>query len=177
MRNSHARPGVTRGVLQALLLVLLSGSSACFSYVSVPVTAVAPNEEVRVTITNDAGARLVKDLGVYTTTLDGEFAAHGDSISVTVPIVREYRGQMLEAANQSLSLGRSEVVDVRKRKFSRSRSALTTVGVVVGFVALAKAIIAIADPNPDPDVPPPPPPPGMTRVSRRPVPLIRIHVP
>jgi len=167
---------VTRGVA-ALLLVVLSGSSACFSYVSVPVTAVAPNEEVRVTITNDAGARLVKELGVYTTTLDGEFAAHGDSVSVTVPIVREYRGQMLEAANQSLFLGRSEVVDVRQRRFSRSRSALTTAGIVVGFVALTKAIIALADPNPDPDVLPPPPPPGMTRVSRRPIPLIRIHVP
>jgi hypothetical protein len=169
---------VTRGVIQAMLLVLLSGSSACFSYVSVPVTAVAPKEEVRVTITNDAGARLAKELGVYTTTLDGEFAAHGDSVSVTVPIVREYRGQMLEGANQSLFLGRSEVVDVRQRKFSRSRSALTTVGVVVGFVAMTKAIIAIADPNPDSDGLPPPPPPGMARVPvRRPVPLIRVHFP
>jgi hypothetical protein len=167
---------MTRGVIQALLLVSLASSNACFSYVAVPMTTVAPKEDVRVLITNDAGARLVKELGIYTTQLDGEFAAHGDSVSVTVPIVREYRGQLLDGANQSLYLGRSEVVEIRQRQFSRSRTVLATVGLAAGFVGLVTSIKAIADPNPDKEEPLPPPPVGA-RVPLRPLVLIRIPIP
>lgn len=162
-------------VIKTLLLVSLSSGSACFTYVAVPMTAVPPREEVRVHITNDAGARLVKSLGVYTVQLDGEFEAHGDSVSVTVPIAREYRGMVLEGSNQSLYLGRSEVVDVRQRKLSRSRTVLAGVGVVAGFVALVKSIEALGDPNPDKEEPPPPPPVG-TRIPLRPLTLIRIPI-
>ena len=163
-------------VVQALLLVAVSSSSACFTYVPVPMTGVTPKEEVRVRITNDAGARLVKSLGIYTTQLDGEFETHGDSVSINVPISREYRGMVLEGSNQSLYLGRSEILDVRHRKFSRSRTVLAGVGVAVGFVALVKSIEAIADPNPDREEPPPPPPVG-TRIPLRPVTLIRVPFP
>src|SRR5262245_65959061 len=102
----------SRWMSQALLLALLAGSSACFTYVPIPLASVAPQEDVRVRITDNAGQRLIKDLGVYTTQLDGEFAAHGDSVSVTVPIVREYRGVALPVTNQSLYLSRSEVVEI-----------------------------------------------------------------
>lgn len=156
-----------------VLLAALLSSGGCFSYVAVPVTAVPAKEDVRVMITNDAGARLVKELGIYTTTLDGEFATHGDSVSVTVPIVREYRGQLLEGANQSLFLARSEVVQVQQRKISKPRTVLAGAASVAVFVALVKSIIAIADPNPDDSQPPPPPPPSGNRVPVR----VRISVP
>ncbi len=163
-------------MITALLLVSVTSSSACFTYVAVPISAVAPQEDVRVVITNDAGARLVKSLGIYTTQLDGELETHGDSVSVTVPINRDYRGQVLEGTNQSLYLGRSEVVEVRQRKFSRSRTLIASAGVAVGFVALVKAIEAISDPNPDKEETPPPPPVG-TRIPLRPITLIRIPIP
>jgi hypothetical protein len=160
----------------ACVFALLAGSSGCFSYAVVPLASVPPKEEVRVHITNDAGARLVKDLGIYTTVLDGAFDAHGDSVSVTVPIVREYRGQVLEGANQALYLGRSEVLEIRQRKFSRSRTILASVGATALFVGLVQSIIAIADPNPDTDGPPPPPPPG-NRIPRRSPFVIRFTLP
>jgi hypothetical protein len=161
---------------EALLLVLVSSSGACFTYVPVPMTAVAPQEDVRIRITNDAGARLIKELGVYTTQLDGEIESHGDSVAITVPIVREYRGMALPVTNQALYLGKSEVVEVRQRKMSRSRTVLAGAGAVAGFVVLVKSIQAIADPNNDKEDPPPPPPVG-TRIPLRSLTLIRIPIP
>lgn len=152
--------------------------SGCFRYAPVPMTSVAPGENVRVRITQDAGVRLVKQLGVFTTQLDGEFAVHGDSVSVTIPIVREYQGMMLEGASQTLYLGKSEVVDVRHREFSRSRTILTSVGSAVLFVALVKSIVAVADPNPGDDNRPPPPPPATgSRIPLRSIPILRIPIP
>jgi hypothetical protein len=160
----------------ALLAVALA-SGGCFRYVAVPLASIPPREEVRVLITNDAGARLVKDLGAYTTVLDGEVASHGDSVSVAVPILREYRGMVLEGAPQLLYLSRPEIIEVRRRQLSRSRTAFTTAAAVVGFVGLVRGIIAIADPNPGSDDPLPPPPAGG-RVMRRQVPtLIRVRIP
>ena len=161
---------------KALLLVLVSSSSACFTYVPVQMTALAPQQDVRVRITDNAGARLIKDLGVYTTQLDGEFEAHGDSVSVTVPIVREYRGLALPATNQSLYLSRSEVVEIRQRRLSTARTVLATAGVVAGFVALVESVQAIFNPSEATEEPPPPPPVGI-RIPLRPLTLIRIPIP
>jgi len=167
-----------RPLLASALFIGALASSGCFKYAPVPLASVPPKEEVRVQVTSEAGARLVKELGTYTTQLEGEVASHGDSVSVTVPIGREYRGQVLETANQVLYLGRSEVIDIRRRELSRTRTALATAGVVTGFVLFVKAIIAIADPNPDPQDPPPPPPPGGgNRVPARLFPLFRISIP
>jgi hypothetical protein len=161
---------------KALLLMLLSSSSACFTYVPVQMTALAPQQDVRVRITDNAGARLIKDLGVYTTQLDGEFEAHGDSVSVTVPIVREYRGLALPATNQSLYLSRSEVVEIRQRRLSTTRTVLATAGVVAGFVALVESVQAIFNPSEATEEPPPPPPVGI-RIPIRALTLIRIPIP
>lgn len=160
------------------LLVGTLMSSGCFTYVPVSLTSVPPREEVRVRITDDAGARLVRDLGTYTTVLEGEVAPQGDSVSITVPIVREYRGTVLESARQVLYLGQPEVVEIRRRQFSRSRTVLTSVGALVAFGGLVGAIIAIADPNPgSEDILPPPPPPGASSAPRRLPFLIQIRIP
>jgi hypothetical protein len=161
---------------QALLLGLLSSSSACFTYVPVPMASLAPQEDVRVRITDNAGARLIKDLGVYTTQLDGEFEAHGDSVSVTVPIIREYRGLALPATNQSLYLSRSEVLEIRQRRLSTTRTVLASAGVVAGFVVLVKSVQAIFNPSEATEELPPPPPVGV-RIPLQPLTLIRIPIP
>jgi hypothetical protein len=166
----------SRWMLQALLLVLLASSSACFTYVPVQMASLAPQEDVRVRITDGAGARLIKDLGVYTTQLDGEFEAHGDSVSVTVPIIREYRGLALPATNQSLYLSRSEVVEIRQRRLSTTRTVLATAGAVAGFVVLVESVQAIFNPSEATEEPPPPPPVGI-RIPLRPLTLIRIPIP
>src|SRR5947207_3323396 len=74
---------------RAVVAVLIAGmaSTACYSYVPVTLGAVGSNEDVRVRVTEEAAARLVKELGTFSTEIDGQFAREGgDSISVGVAI-------------------------------------------------------------------------------------------
>lgn len=164
-----------RGCAVGTLLLAEFGSSACYRYVPVPLAATSPKDEVRVRITENAARRLTAELGAYTTELDGRFSPQGaDSVSVAVPIVREYRGTMLESMTQVLHLARADVLDVRRRELSRARTALTTAGVLVGFGLMVQAVVQLTNPNPGTDerLPPPPPP------ARIPIgPYLRLRIP
>jgi hypothetical protein len=146
---------------RALGLFVAAGLSTggCYRYVPAQLTTVPPREEVRVRVTESAATRLVKEFGTYTTQLQGQFApeAH-DSVSIAVAITRDYRGMALESTRQTLFLGRSEVVEVRRREFSRGRTALATVGALATLGVLVQTVVQLSDPNPGDEVPPPPPP-------------------
>lgn len=137
-------------------------NTACYRYVPISPVAAAPSDEVRIRITEDAAARLSKELGAYVTELDGQFAPQGaDSVSVAIPIERAYHGMTVGTTSQVLYLGRSEVVEVRRRQFDRARTILVSTGAVVGFGLLAAAVVQLVDPNPaSQDHPPPPPAPS-----------------
>jgi hypothetical protein len=148
------------GIETAALLAGALALSGCHRYVAVSPGTVAPDAEVRVRITQEAAGRLAGQLGTYATELDGTLAPQGpDSLTLKVPIVRQYRGVRLDSAVQVLSLGRSDVVDVRRSRFARGRTIVAGAGVLVGFALLAAAIIQLTDPNPGSDGSPPPPPP------------------
>jgi hypothetical protein len=149
------------------LLVAGLASGACYRYVPVPLTAVESKEEVRVRVTEDAAARLSKELGAFSTELDGQFTREGpDSVSVGVAINREYRGTTIGTTTQLLFLGRSEVLEVRKREFSPARTIFLSAGTVVGFGLLAVGVVQLVDPNgPSQDQPSPPPPSPSRRPS------------
>ena len=148
-----------RAVGAAVALGLVSG--ACYRYVAVPLTAVPPAEEVHVRITEAAAKRLVNELGVYTTELEGQVGRdRSDSISVTVAIARAFQGLALEGGRQVLFLGQGEVVGVRRRQLSRQRTVVVTAGTVAGVALLAVAVKQWGDPNSSVVEAPPPPPPG-----------------
>jgi hypothetical protein len=147
--------------LRHVWLVLLGISAGCYRYVPVAPAAARPEEELRVRVTDAAAVRLVRDLGTYTTELDGTFKRESaDSVSVSVSIARDYRGATLENARQALFLAPAEIVELRRREFSRSRTALVAAGSLVGFAALVATVTQLGDPNPPAgdDGPPPPPP-------------------
>jgi hypothetical protein len=176
-RQLRSRRAARGGAVGTLLLVIL-GSSACYRYVPVPLAATSAKDEVRVRITEDAARRLTADLGAYTTELDGRFSPEGaDSVSVAVPIVREYRGTMLESTTQVLYLARADVLDVRRRELSPARTALTTAGVLVGFGLMVRAIVQLTDPNPGSDDRLPPPPPPQSRIPLGHYLRLRIPIP
>jgi anti-sigma factor RsiW len=156
---------VVRGRVAAALLIAGIANAACYTYVPVSLGSIASKNDVRVRVTENAAARLSKDLGAFSTEIDGEFTQQGpDSVSLGVTIDRQYRGTTIGTATQVLFLGRSEVVEVRKREFSRSRTVLLAAGTVVGFGLLAAGITQLVDPNgPSEDQPPPPPPPQLRR--------------
>jgi hypothetical protein len=151
------------------LLALVLANGACYHYVPVSPGTVASDEEVRVRITKSAAARLVDDLGVYSTEIDGKISSRGaDSMAVAVPITRAYHGVTMDSTTQLLMLGKSDVVDVRRSELSRGRTILASAGVLAGFALLVRAIVQITNPNPGTDVtlPPPPPPNGSRAPSR-----------
>lgn len=147
----------------AWLLAAVLANGACYHYVPISPDAAASGEELRVRITKEAAARLAGELGTYSTDLDGKVSLRGtDSLAVAVPIARAYQGVTIDTTAQLLTLGRSEVVDVRRSELSRGRTILTGVAVVAAFALLVGAVHQITNPNPGTDetLPQPPPPNG-----------------
>jgi hypothetical protein len=142
-------------------LSIAVASSACYRQVPVPLASVSKTEEVQVKITEAAAARLVKELGVYTTELEGRVARESsDSVSIAVSINRELGAAALEPGRQILFVGPGEIVVVRRREFSRRRTVLVGAGTLVGVAMAAVAVKQWGDPNTTVIEPPPPPPPS-----------------
>jgi hypothetical protein len=162
MRRSEVR---ARQVTVLALAVAGLASADCYRYAPVSVQAIAPSEAVRLRVTESAAARVAGELGTFSTEVDGQLAPEGaDSLAVSVPIDRSYRGTTVGTTTQTIVLARSEVVDMRRREFSRSRTILASAGAVVGFGALAVGIVQLVDPNGPPDnQTTPPPPPNLRR--------------
>ena len=164
--NIAGTPRACVGKLGALLFCVLSGSG-CYRYVPTQLSQLQPSEDVKVRITESALQRLIKDFSANTTELEGQISAEGpDSVSLSVQIARQYQGITLENVRQTLFLGRTEVVEVRRRELSRSRTALAAGGALAVFVVLVNSVIQQGDPDP-PGEDPPPPPPGIRAVLFR----------
>lgn len=139
----------------------------CYNYVPVDLASVRPAEHVRVEVTEQAAVRLVRDFGAYVRELEGQVGREGsDSVSVTVPVGRDYRGVALEGGRQTLFLGRQEVVGVRRREFSRKRTVAVSVGSLVVFGVVVASVAQWGDPNSEVVEPPPPPPPSGAIIFR-----------
>jgi hypothetical protein len=156
----------SRAVVGLALIGLVNGG--CFAYAPVAFESVKSNEDVRVRVTDDAAARLSKDLGAFATEIDGELAPQRhDSVSITVTIDRAYKGTTIGTTTQQLFVARSEIVEVRRREFSTPRTILLSAGMVAGFGALAAGIAQLVDPNgPSDSQPTAPPPPQLRRPPR-----------
>jgi hypothetical protein len=149
------------------LLIAAAANTACYTYVPVSLGTIQSKEDVRVRVTDAAATRLAKELGAFAVEIDGQIAREGpDSVSVGVSIDKSYRGVTVGTTTQTLFLGRSEVVEIRKRQLSRSRTVLMSAGTVAGFGLLAVGIAQLVDPNGPPDnSTTPPPPPALRRPS------------
>jgi hypothetical protein len=162
-----ARDGFRRGCAAGLVLLAGFLTSGCYRYVPVDLASVRPAEDVRMRVTETAAARVVREFGTYMTELEGQIdRASSDSVALTVPVGRDYRGVSLEGGHQVLFFGTTEVVGLRRREFSRGRTALVSAGTLVAFGLLIAAVAQMDDPNANNDEPPPPPPPGGAVIFR-----------
>jgi hypothetical protein len=135
--------------LTPLLLALLA--PACFRYQAVDLGAVSPQEEVRVLLTDEAAVRLALNYGAINKRLEGQLApAASDSLMLAVWIGRNYVGTSFENARQRLSLGRGEIMEVRRRTFSPARTAIVTAGVIGVIGIIIDRIGFLENPNPLP---------------------------
>lgn len=175
MRRPEVRPGQ---LIRAALAIVGLASAGCYSYVPISLQAAESTEDVRLRVTEDAAARLVKDLGTFTTEVDGRLTSQGrDSVSLGVAIDRTYRGTTVGTTTQTVFLARSEILDMRRREFSRPRTVLASAGVVGGFAILAIGIKQLVDPNgPSDDQPGQPPPAPLRRPAVHRI-AVRIPIP
>ncbi len=154
MRQSHALIPRGRGVRRTLASACLSGwvlVSGCFKYMPVETTAVPPQEEVRVRVTLDAAVRIGPHLGSITESLEGRLTPLGpDSLALAVWIGKDYTGSPFENARQRVSLGRQEIVEVRRRTLSYQRTGVVAAGVLAITALLIDRVIFEPNPNPSP---------------------------
>lgn len=145
--------------IRPCLLVALLACAGCVHYAPVELASVPPNEEVRVSVTDEGAVRLARHLGRITEDVTASVAPRGgDSISVTIWLGKNYPGTQFESVHETIVLPRHEVAALRFRKLSVWRTAAVSAAVLVGFALLTDRIFQIGDPNPprDDEVPPPP---------------------
>lgn len=154
--------------LFASIGTLAAMNGACYRGVPITLEQVRSNEQVDVLVTDAAAARLTKELGAYTSRLQGPVKSErGDSVSVGVLIAREYSGVALESTRLELFLARSEVTAVQRRQLSRTRTTLASVGAVILFGVVVGTVTQLGDPNKPPQTELPPPPPVGNRFGLR----------
>jgi hypothetical protein len=149
MRKSAALNGSSGPRLRHYIPLLACLAAGCFRYSAVPPTAVSPDEDVRVRVTNDAAVRIGTALGSITEQLEGRLTPLGaDSLALSVWVGKDYRGTPFENARQRVSLTVRDLVEVRRRELSVARTGIVAAGFVVLTALLIDRIAFEADPNP-----------------------------
>lgn len=167
-RRTTIRAISSRVWLCASIGTLGALSSGCYRAVPITLDQVRGNEQVDVHVTDAAATRLAKELGAYTSRLQGPIKAErGDSVSVAVLIAREYAGVALEGVRLDLFLARAEVTGVRRRQLSRTRTTLASIGSIVLLGVVVGTVVQLGDPNKPPETELPPPPPVGSRFGLR----------
>jgi hypothetical protein len=139
---------MSRTVVFTLLAAVVC-APGCFKYQLVEAGTVRPQEEVRVLLTDDAALRLASHYGAIARRLDGQLTPAGtDSMLLAVWIGRNYVGTSFENARQNLSLGRREVMEVRRRQLSVSRTAIVSASVLGMLGVVINRIGFLGNPNP-----------------------------
>jgi hypothetical protein len=152
----------------AIVVLLSAGVSAgCFKYVPVATTAVNPEEEVRLRVTTDAAVRIGPRLGTISERLEGRLAPAGDSVDFAIWIGKDYTGSPFENARLRVSLARPEIVEVRRRTLSRTRTGLAAAGILAVTALLVNQVVFEENKNPPGSDNPHPPPTDGFRVQLR----------
>ena len=117
------------GVASAVFLI-----SGCYGFIQKPVTDVAPDDVIEVSI-NDAGrVALASRAGPEITRLQGKVVSRSDTaINLMVSHVMYINGALNRWQGQELTLRNQDVTQVSERTFSRRRTLV--LAVVIGAVA------------------------------------------
>jgi hypothetical protein len=133
--------------------------AGCYTFRPVDPFEAIPGEEIRLVLNESALPGLAPSALLGETSVQGDLVGvSDDSISVSIWIGQAYRGTPFEAAHQDYAFPRTEVIRLERRRLSRTRTALTTVGVLAGIYILIDRLDFLEDPNPDFDDDDPEPP-------------------
>ena len=153
------------------MLAALATGQGCYTYRATDVRAVAPDEEIRVTL-NDRGVGTVLPGagGSPQRTVEGRFGQlTDDTLVMSVWIGEAYRGTPFETTYQRVAVPRIDVLGVENRQLSKTRTAIVAAGAVAVIVTLIDrlGVIPIFNRDDSGGQPTPPEPEGFrVRIGR-----------
>jgi hypothetical protein len=142
----------------AILTVVLPATlvAGCHRYEPVTAASVARGSSVAVLLTDYGTANLGRLLGMGVGTVEGGLVTVSDSTyTLSVQLVRQRNGIETLWRGEQVAIPRTDVAEIRQRRFSRSKSALATVAVLAAAFGAVEAFIGTGS-----GAPPPPGPGG-----------------
>lgn len=129
----------TRFAIAAAALLCIA-ASGCFQYIPVSMDAVPAGEDVRVYVSRRGMADVPEELPTGGSFVTGRLGRGlGDSVMIQVPVVRRIEDPSAPDIRQNIFLPRSEVLEVRRRRFSPTRTALA----IGGAAGLGAGIVVV----------------------------------
>jgi hypothetical protein len=132
-------------------LVLTTLLASCHRYEPVTAATVASGSSVAVSLTDYGTANLGRLLGMGVGTVEGNLVSVSDSAyTLTVQVVRQRNGVETFWRGERVAIPRTDVAEIRQRRFSRSKSALATVAVLAAAFGAVEAFIGTGSGSPSP---------------------------
>ncbi len=131
------------GIAHASLLAFLLGAGGCYVYPPV-VTAPAPGTELLLDLDDQGRAGLGNLIGPAAASVQGVLQNSPDTAyALKVTSVMYLNGQSSPWTGEQLTVPKAFVVNTRERKFSKSRTWLTSGGIVavVGGFIVSRALL------------------------------------
>ncbi len=141
-RFRRAGPGPS-GLGPALVLVLLVfGLAGCFSYQPVLDGNPEPDAEVRLRLSAPAAVTVSERTGRSIRSVEGTLlAATTDSLTVEVRWGAVYAGTPFEGRRDVLAFHRSEVLEIDRREFSRTRTGIVVTGLAGAALLILRSFL------------------------------------
>lgn len=137
MARSIGRSGGT-----VVLAVLAATVSGCYRYVPANLADVRPAEDVRLVVAEDVAGRLTREFGpVVTPRLEGELSPmNGDSVAFALWVGQAYSGTAFSTVRQTIPLGRTDIIEVYRRRLSVPRTTMLALGITAGVAILVSRL-------------------------------------
>jgi hypothetical protein len=130
---------LVRPTVVALAVASLTG---CHRYEPVTAATVAHGSLVAVSLTDQGTANLGRLLGMGVGTVEGSLVTASDSAyTLSVQLVRQRDGMEAFWKGEQVTIPRVDVAEIRRRRLSRSKSALATVALIAAAVGAVEAFI------------------------------------
>ena len=143
IRIPHSAIGLT-----VAFVILLAG---CHRYEPVTGSTVARGSSVAVSLTDFGTANLGRLLGMGVGTVEGNLVSASDSVyTLAVQVVRQRNGIETFWRGEQVAIPRTDVAEIRQRRFSRSKSALATVAILAAAFGAVEAFIGTGSGSPSP---------------------------
>jgi hypothetical protein len=122
------------------LLVALPVFTGCYTYKPVVGAPPTPRERIRLTLSDSGAVSLASQLGPATEEVSGRLTADsGGAYLLSVLATRRRGGLEIDWRGEQVAVPRVFVARAEQRRFSRARTVLASVGLVVAAAAAREA--------------------------------------